>query len=104
MIDRKEAGQLFAKVGHPTEDEIKFYEKLWNKLQDESNSGPHVLSSESVQEKCDNENDKPEASDVTSKPEFDPSDAPGSHSPANRAGRNRRKNDERSASRSDANA
>lgn len=104
VIDRKEAGQLFAKVGHPTEGEIIFYERFWNKLQDESNFGPYVLSSESAQEKYDNENDKPEASDVTNKSELDSSDAPGSHSPANRASCNSRKNNERSASHSDTNA
>lgn len=43
VIDRKEAGTLFARVCHPSETEVNIYEQLWGDLQDENGFGPVVL-------------------------------------------------------------
>ncbi|RIY41977.1 SDH family Clp fold serine proteinase [Neopusillimonas maritima] len=57
VIDRKEAGTLFANVSHPTEMEVSIYERLWDHMQDESNFGPIVLPSSSSE--VNNENHHP---------------------------------------------
>lgn len=42
VIDRKEAGTLFAKVEHPSPEETAFYEAHWPALKDETNFGPEI--------------------------------------------------------------
>src|SRR5690606_16147676 len=55
VIDRKEAGELFAHVSHPTDEETRLYESLWNELQDESHFRPTILPGRHKQEKQNDE-------------------------------------------------
>lgn len=55
VIDRKEAGNLFKNVGHPSELETRICETLWPHLQDESDYGPVVWPGNEAK---DGENDE----------------------------------------------
>lgn len=93
VIDRKEAGELFTNVSHPTKSEVALYERLWSELKDESDFGPVVLSKKVTKEKYD-ESSQSKAGDAEVRAKLCSSNATAGTSTAIRKSRSSSKNNE----------
>jgi len=105
VIDRKEAGTLFANVSHPDSQEIVVYEQLWAHFEDESDFGPVVLPGQQTKDSNENdETDNSTESDVQSKSNLVPATATASDPDSSRERGQNSQDDERSPSGAKQNA